>query len=68
MFNDETLHTWLHSKLMLDKQKWRVKEKEKSKLKAIRQNKVVIKIIVNSAISCKNKGGGDRTDITCVPH
>lgn len=42
----------------------KTKEK-KSKLKAIRQNKVVIKIIVNSAICCA--GDAQHGQSTCVP-
>lgn len=52
MFNDETLHTWLqpNASLIDAKQIVMASEREKSKLKAIQQNKVVIKIIASSAI------------------
>lgn len=76
MFNDETLHTWLTPCEIDVKQTEMASEGErergKSKLKAIRQNKVVIKIIVNSAICHRGRGYEGplrkRTAITCVLH
>lgn len=59
MFNDETLHTWFQPyALRIDVKQTEMAsewEREKSKLKAIHQNKVVIKIIASSAICRKGR-------------